>query len=85
VRFDGDDCIVERFVQYAGSLLQRKQKFTVAEAFETRRTSSEGEESRNRKVKAEAEAAEDGRRAKGSPNRAFQPGRPKSPLFFSCF
>jgi hypothetical protein len=67
------------------SEVEAKRKFTVAEAFETWTARSEGEESRNRKVKAEAEAAEDGRRAKGSPNRAFQPGRPKSSLFFSCF
>jgi hypothetical protein len=47
VRFDVDDCIVERFVQYAGSLLQRKQKFTVAEAFETWTARSEGEAARS--------------------------------------
>jgi hypothetical protein len=67
------------------SEVEAKRKSTVAEALETWRARSEGEESRNRKVKAEAEASEDGRHAKGSPNRAFQPGRPKRSLFLSRF
>jgi len=41
------------------SEVEAKRKFTVAEAFETWTARSEGEESRNRKVKTEAEAAED--------------------------
>jgi hypothetical protein len=36
-----------------------EKKSTVAEAFETWTAKSEGEESRNRKVKAQAEAAQD--------------------------
>ena len=54
------------------SEVEAKRKFTVAEAFETRAARSEGEESRNRKVKAEAEAAED-------------PQRPKVDLFSEYF
>jgi hypothetical protein len=46
------------------SEVEAKRKFTVAEAFETRRARSEREESRNRKVKAEAETAEDPQRLK---------------------
>jgi hypothetical protein len=39
--------------------VEAKKKFTVAEAFETWTARSEGEELRNRKVKAKAETAED--------------------------
>jgi hypothetical protein len=46
------------------SEVEAKRKFTVAEAFETWTARSEGEKSRNRKVKAEAEAAEDPQRLK---------------------
>jgi hypothetical protein len=44
------------------SEVEAKRKFTVAEAFETWTARSEGEESRNRKVKAEADDAEDPQR-----------------------
>lgn len=113
MHIDVDDCIVERFVQYAGSPIaakgqliiksnlepqysphgrehsiqwlarelnvdclslsgrllggrasgvEAKRKFTVAEASETWTARSEGEESQNRKVKAEADDAEDPQR-----------------------
>jgi hypothetical protein len=40
--------------------VEAKKKFAVADAFETWTARSEGEESRNRKVKAEADAGEAG-------------------------
>jgi hypothetical protein len=46
------------------SEVEAKRKFTVAEAFETWTAGSEGEESRSRKVKAEADDAEDPQRLK---------------------
>ena len=47
------------------SEVERKRKFTIAEAFKTWTARSEGEESRNRKVKkAEADDAEDPQRLK---------------------
>ena len=46
------------------SEVDAKRKFTVAEAFETWTARSEGEEPRNRKMKAEADDAEDRQRLK---------------------
>jgi hypothetical protein len=58
------DCLslAGRLLGGRASEVEAKRKFTIAEAFETWTARSEGEESRNRKVKAEAEVAEDPQR-----------------------